>query len=110
MRNKESVVKEFSQHLTWFQLKFHWHGRRNSTTAEEVSRSQCLYHNPNWLVWKGIPPPKFAEIPMGEQLADGDFSSSGRVKSCKVSSEVWLSTLGQTSDPSLAWKRVTFSK
>ena len=30
--------------------------------------------------------------------------------SCKVSPEVWLSTLGQTPDPSLAWKKVTFSK
>ena len=38
------------------------------------------------------------------------FPLSGRVKSCKVSPEVWLSTLGQTSDLSLAWKRVTFSK
>ena len=38
---------------------------------------------------------------------DGDFSSSGRVISCKVSPEVCLSTLGQTSDPSLAWKKVT---
>ena len=37
------------------------------------------------------------------------FPTSGRVKSCKMSPEVWLSTLGQTSvgqtsDPSLAWK------
>ena len=32
--------------------------RRNSTTAEEVSRFQCLLPNPNWLVWKGISPPK----------------------------------------------------
>ena len=31
------------------------------------------------------------------------FPFSGRVKSCKVS-PVWLSTLGQTCDPSLAWK------
>ena len=34
------------------------YGSRNSTTAEEVSRFQCLFHNPNWLVWKGIVPPK----------------------------------------------------
>ena len=33
-------------------------GGGNSTTAEEVSRFQCLFPNPNWLVWKGIPPPK----------------------------------------------------
>ena len=32
------------------------------------------------------------------------FPLSGLVKSCKVSPEVWLSALGQTSDPSLAWK------
>ena len=29
------------------------------------------------------------------------------IKSCKVYPEVW-STLGQTSDPSLVWKKVTF--
>ena len=33
-------------------------------------------------------------------LADGDFSTSGRVNSCEVLPEVWLSTLGQTSKPS----------
>ena len=38
------------------------------------------------------------------------FPLSGRVKSPNVSPEVWLSTLGQTSDPSLAWKQATFSK
>ena len=47
---------------------------------------------------------------MGGQLVDGEFSTSSRVESCKVSPEVWLSTLGQTSDPSLAWKKATFSK
>ena len=35
------------------------------------------------------------------------MASSGRVKSCKVSPEVWLSTLDQTSDPSLAWKNLS---
>ena len=34
------------------------YGGGNSTTANEVSRFQCLFPNPNWLVWKGIPPPK----------------------------------------------------
>ena len=43
-------------------------------------------------------------------MADGDFSTSCQDKSCKVSPEVWLSNLGQTSDPSLAWKEATFSK
>ena len=38
---------------------------------------------------------------MGGWLADGDFSTSGGVKS----PEVWLFTLGQMSDPSLAWKK-----
>ena len=38
------------------------------------------------------------------------FSTSGRVNSCKVSPEVRSSALGQTSDPSLAWKKATFSK
>ena len=35
---------------------------------------------------------------------------NSRVKSCKVLPEVWLSTLGQTSDPSFTWKRATFFK
>ena len=39
-----------------------------------------------------------------------DFSTSGRVQSSQVSPEVWLSTIGRTCDPSLAWKKVTFSK
>ena len=30
--------------------------KRNSTTTEEVSRFQCLFLNPNCLVWKGILP------------------------------------------------------
>ena len=38
------------------------------------------------------------------------FLLSDRVKSCKVSPEVWLSTLGQTTDPSVTWKKATFSK
>ena len=33
------------------------------------------------------------------------FPLSGRVKSCQVSPEVWLSTPEQTSDPSFAWKK-----
>ena len=36
---------------------------------------------------------------MGGYLVDGDYSTSGRVKSCKVSPEVWLSTLGGMPDP-----------
>ena len=36
------------------------------------------------------------------------FPTSGRVQSYKVSPEVWLSTLGQTFDPSLAWEKATF--
>ena len=35
-----------------------WYGDGNSTTAEEVSSFQGLFRNSNWLVWKGIPPPK----------------------------------------------------
>ena len=38
---------------------------RNSTTAEEVSRFQCLFPNLNCLVCKGISPPKLAPILMG---------------------------------------------
>ena len=41
---------------------------------------------------------------MGRWLPDGDFPSKSLVKSCKVSSNqmVWLSTLGQTTNPGLA--------
>ena len=39
--------------LYWFL----WYGG-GTTTTEEVSRFQCLFPNPNLLVWKGIPPPK----------------------------------------------------
>ena len=35
-----------------------WYGGGNLTTAEEVFRFQCLFPNPNWLVWKSIPPPE----------------------------------------------------
>ena len=34
------------------------YGGGNSTNAKEVSIFQCLFPNPNWLVWKGISPPK----------------------------------------------------
>ena len=39
-------------------IMYLWYGGRKPTTAEEVSRCQCLFPNPNWLVWKGLPPPK----------------------------------------------------
>ena len=78
----------------------------NSTTAEEVSRFQCLFPNPNWLMWKGIPPPKTHSNSYGWITGWWRiFHYSGRVKSCKVLPKVWLSTLGQTSDPSIAWKK-----
>ena len=32
--------------------------RRKFNYHEEVFRFQCLFPNPNWLVWKGILPPK----------------------------------------------------
>ena len=38
------------------------------------------------------------------------FPLSGQVQPCKVSPEVWLSTRGQTSNPSLAGKKALFSK
>ena len=48
----------------------------------------------------------------GWVLAGGDFATdfatSGRVKSCKVLPEVWLSTLGQMSDPSLVEESEVF--
>ena len=55
---------------------------------------------------------KLAPIIMGESLAlaDGDFCTNGEVKPFKVLPEVWLSTMGETSDPSLAGKNATFSK
>ena len=66
------------------------YGSGNSTTAEEVSRFQCLFPSPNWLVWKGIPPPKTRSNTHG--WITGlmmIFLTSGRVKSCKVLPEVW---------------------
>ena len=76
----------------------------------KFSRFQCLFPNLNWLVWKGIPPPKTCSNTHGWKLADGDFPLSGRVKSCKVSPLVWLSTLGQTADPSFVWKKAMHLK
>ena len=63
----------------------------NKATVEDLSRFQCLFPNPNWLVWKSIPPPKTRR---------DKFSTGVRVESCKVSPPVWLSTLKQT--PTLA--------
>ena len=69
------------------------------------------FRNINWLVWKGISPPKTRhQYPWVDKWLMTIFPLSGRVKSCKVSQEVWLSTLGQMSDPSLAWKKAMFSK
>ena len=81
--------------LLWMLFNRWWKWGGSSTTAELVG------------VRKGIPPLKTRSIPMGGQLADGDFSTIGRVKPCKVLPEVWLSTLGWTSDPSLMWKKAT---
>ena len=39
-----------------------------------------------------------------DRLHHGDWSTTGRVNSGKVAG--WLFTLGQTSNPSLAWKKV----
>ena len=36
----------------WKYFNCSWYGGGNSTTAEEVSRSQCLFPNTNWLKWK----------------------------------------------------------
>ena len=45
----------------------------NSTTTEEVSRFQCLFPNPNWLLLKGIPPRKTrSNFPWDRQLPYGD--------------------------------------
>ena len=63
------------------------YGGRSSTTAEEVSRFQCLFPNPNWLVWKSIPPPKTcSNFPWDIQLPYGDlmrFSRNGSVTMTK---------------------------
>ena len=42
--------------------------------------------------------------------ADGHFSNNGRVNSCKVSPEVWLSILGQTFESSLKDQSDVFKK
>ena len=63
----DSVVKKFNR--SFFNplqcIQCSGYRGENSTTAEEVSRFQCLFLKPNWLVWKGILPPKLAPIPMG---------------------------------------------
>ena len=53
-----SVLVMFSKFLSISvnRIRRFWGG--NSTTAWEVSRFQCLFPNPNWLVWKGIQAPK----------------------------------------------------
>ena len=69
-------------YLLWNQL-IHGTEARNSTTAGEVSRFQCLFPNPNWLVWKGIPSPKTrSNLPWDRQLPYDDkigFSQNGSV-------------------------------
>ena len=52
------LVERCSINILYTQTFCERYGGGNSTTAEEVSRFQCLFPNPNWLVWKGIPPPK----------------------------------------------------
>ena len=50
---------------------------------------------------------------MDRQLPNSDWSTSGRVSSCKLSPEVgcfWLFTLWQTSNPILAGKKVDVFK
>ena len=93
----------------WYSNTLRYRGR-NAATAEEVSRYQCFFPNPNWLVRKGIPIPKTHFNTHGWITSWWLFSTSSPVRSCKASPEVWLSTLGQTSNPSLEWKKATFSK
>ena len=45
-------------YMAVFDLWMQRYGGGNSNTTEEVSRFQCLFPNPNWLVWTGILPPK----------------------------------------------------
>ena len=74
------------------------YGGRNSTTAKVVSRSQCLFPNLNCLGVEGHPTTKnLLQYPWVDnwlKLADGDFSTSGPVKSCEVLPEVCLSVRG----------------
>ena len=52
-----------------------------------------------------ISPPKTRhQYPWVDNWLMAIFPLGGRVKSCKVLQEVWLSKLGQMSDPSLAWQ------
>ena len=90
------------------------YGSGNSTTTVgEVFKFKCLFSNPNSLLWKTIQPPKTSSNVQGWFTGWlRFFPLSGWVESCNVSPEVWLSVLGQTSDPSfsLAWKKAILSK
>ena len=61
------IFNKKSKFLTAYNInkksKVRWRLPKKHTTAEDVSRFQCLFPNPNWLVWKGIPPPKPLQYP-----------------------------------------------
>ena len=45
----------------------------NQLPLKRSTRFQCLFPNPNWLMWKGIPPPKTrSNFPWDRQLPYGD--------------------------------------
>ena len=67
-----------------------------------------MAHQIDSIIRKGIRSPKFTPIPMDRQLPDGDWSTSGRVNSCKVSPMVGHP--GLTSLPSSAWKKADIFK
>ena len=58
----QEIFGQWAIRNNWFRINLRYEGG-NSTTAEEVSRSQFLFPYPNWLVWKGDQ--KLAPIPMG---------------------------------------------
>ena len=47
----DKVTVSPNQIITTIIIIIIWYRGGNSTTAEEVSRFQSLFPNPNWLVW-----------------------------------------------------------
>ena len=91
--------------------RWKWHGGGNGTEVK-IQLLLKRFSDPSifspihrWLMpGSASGHQKLTPISMDRQLHHGDWSTSGRVNSCKVAG--WLFTLGQTSNPSLAWKKV----
>ena len=109
--SKSTLTKLFPKVFTTFICVHEWRygGRnwryvgRNSTTADEVSRFQHLFPNLQLVGPRnGVRYQKLAPISMDGQLLDGDWSTSGRVNSCKFSTKVGCLPWSKHTIPSLA--------